>query len=280
MIANAEQADYWNADQGDHWVAHQWDYDTMLAPLGDHVLRAAGITAGERVLDVGCGCGATTLAAAAAALPGGVALGLDLSVPMTDHARRRAEELDVPAHFDVGDAQVHPLPAGSFDAIISRFGVMFFDDPVTAFTNLRRALRPGGRLVFVCWQDLLVNDWLMVPAAALLAHLPLPDGADPDAPGPFAFRDRTRVESILTGAGFADVAFASIAEPLLVGGGPTIDGTVDFLRQTGFAQRILADAPPDVVNRAVAAVRTSLEPHASPDGVRLGSATWLVTAHA
>lgn len=275
---NTEQSDYWNADQGEHWVRFQSDYDRMLAPLGAHLLRAAGVTAGARVLDVGCGCGDTTIAAAASAMPGGMALGLDLSVPMTEHARRRADDLDVPAHFDVGDAQVHPFPAGSFDAIVSRFGVMFFDDPVAAFTNLRSALRPGGRLAFVCWQELSVNDWLLVPGAALLEHLPFPEDLDPDAPGPFAFRDAARVESILTTAGFADVAIESVVEPLLLGGGPTLDGTVDFLRQTGFAQRLLDGVAPDVVDRAVAAVRTALAPHTGAAGIHLAGATWLVTA--
>ena len=148
------------------------------------MLAAAAIAPGDRVLDIGCGCGNTTLAAARAAGPDGSAHGVDLSVPMTDLGRQRAEQERVNATFEVADAQTHPFKAGAFDVAVSRFGVMFFDDPVAAFTNIAGALRPGGRLAFVCWQDLMVNDWMLVPGADTRSAAPgvLYEATTPAAP--------------------------------------------------------------------------------------------------
>jgi len=275
---NASQAEHWNAEEALHWVRQQADYDTTLRPLGDRMLAAAAIEPGDRVLDIGCGCGDTTIAAARAAAPDGSALGVDLSVPMTDVARQRASKEGVAATFEVGDAQVKPFAPASFDVAVSRFGVMFFDDPVAAFANVAKALRADGRLAFVCWQDLLVNDWMLVPGAAIAEHIPLPDLGPPGAPGPFAFADPERVRSVLASAGFDGIEVASVRESLLVGGGPTVDGTVAFLRSSGMGQTLLADAPPDAVEKGIAAVRNALEPFATPEGVRLDGVAWVVTA--
>jgi SAM-dependent methyltransferase len=276
---NVEQAAHWNDTEAAHWVEHDRDYDAMLRPLGDRTLAAAAIQPGDQLLDIGCGCGNTTIAAARSASPGGSALGVDLSVPMTDLARTRAVDEKVDASFLVADAQVHPFPEGAYDVAISRFGVMFFDDPVAAFTNLSRALRPGGRLAFVCWQDLTANDWMLVPGAALAQYVALPDLGEPGAPGPFSFADPTRIKGILEATGFTCVAVAPVRKSLLVGGGPTVEGTVAFLRETGMGQAVLSGAAPDAVGRAVGAVRSALEPFATADGVRLDGAAWLVTAY-
>jgi SAM-dependent methyltransferase len=198
---------------------------------------------------------------------------------MTDLARQRAAAEGLPATFEVGDAQTHPLGPGSFDVAVSRFGVMFFDDPVAAFTNIASGLRSGGRLAFVCWQELFANDWMIVPGAAVAAHVPLPDTGGPDAPGPFAFADPARVEAVLTSAGFTDIACERVREPLLLGGGPTLDGTLEFLRTSGLGQAVLGDADPELVDRAMAAVRAAIEPHLTSDGVVLDGAVWVVTAH-
>jgi SAM-dependent methyltransferase len=181
--------------------------------------------------------------------------------------------------FTVADAQVAPFAADR-DVVVSRFGVMFFDDPVAAFTNLRSALRRDGRLAFVCWRPMLENEWMAVPLGAVLAHLTPPTPPDPDAPGPFAFGDRDRVARILADAGFRDVAVEPFDTQVAVGGGGTVDDVVEFIRATGMGRLLLADPSADGVADALDAMRSALDAHAGPDGVRLGAATWLVRAGA
>jgi SAM-dependent methyltransferase/DNA-binding transcriptional MerR regulator len=277
-IANHEQAEHWNSDEAAHWVIHQAAYDRMLAPFVDMVLDAAALGPGDRVLDVGCGCGATTRAAAKAA-PSGTAVGVDLSAPMLARARADAEAAGLAnARFEQTDAQIHPFEEATFDAVISRFGIMFFTDPVAAFANLRRATRPGGRLAFVCWQDLVANEWLVVPGAAIAQHVPLPDGGPSGAAGMMAFADPYRVRSVLTDAGWRDITVAPQQTSMLVGGGGTLDEAIEFLRTGSMGRSLLAGADPETAARAVAAVREALLSHVADDGVRLDAAVWCVSA--
>jgi SAM-dependent methyltransferase len=277
---NVEQREYWNADEARHWVDEQEAYDRMLAPFSAHLLEGAAIAPGESVVDIGCGTGATTCDAARAAAPG-QALGLDISRAMVEGARARAsrEEIDN-VSFEVGDAQTRRFEPASADLVMSRFGVMFFEDPVAAFANLHAALRPGGRLVFVCWQEMLTNEWIAVPAMAVLQHLPLPEPGPPDAPGPFSLADPQRVHAVLAEAGYHDITLDAIDDPLLLGGGGTLDDTVAFMRGTGMARVLFEDAPPDAERAALEAVGRALAPFETPQGYRLGSAVWLVRAHA
>jgi SAM-dependent methyltransferase len=183
-MPNMEQMDYWNGVGGEHWVAEQARYDEINAEFGAQVVAALAPQPGDRVLDVGCGNGALSLAIAPQVAPSGFALGLDISGPMLEAARQRAHAARLSnAIFEHGDAQTYQLEAAAFDAMVSRFGVMFFDDPDAAFANLARSLRRGGRIVFTCWQDLLANDWLMVPAGAAMAHVPMPDLGEAGQPG-------------------------------------------------------------------------------------------------
>jgi len=229
------------------------------------------------VLDVGWGCGATTLAAARAVAEG-EAVGIDLSESMIDRARQRALDEGIGnARFEVADAQTFHLPV-PFDATISRFGLMFFEDPVAAFANLCGGLWPGGRLAFVCWQEMAVNEWMTVPATAALAHVPMPELGEPDAPGPYSLADADRVREILTGAGLVDVDLESVEEKMLLGGRGTVGDAVEFLSHTGMGQALLGDAAPAVREQVFAAVRESLLPYVTDDGVRVGAAAWLVTA--
>ena len=275
---NAEQAEHWNADEALHWVAQQERYGAMLEPFGELVLEGAALRSGDDVLDVGCGCGDTTLTAARAATTG-TALGVDLSEPMLTRARERTKREGLTnARFEQGDAQIHPFPDAGLDVALSRFGVMFFEDPHAAFANIARALRPAGRLSFACWQGLEANEWLMVPGVAVAAHVPLPDLGEPDAPGMFALGDRDRVAGILAGAGFADIDIEAAAPPLLIGGGGTLDDAVTFMREGGIGQALLADAEPEEAERAVEAVRDALKPYVTPRGVELGSAVWIVNS--
>jgi SAM-dependent methyltransferase len=281
-IANTDQAERWNSgDDLAHWITNQARYDRMNKPFADLILAGAALQPGSHVLDVGCGCGGTTLAAARVVAPG-QAVGLDLSGPMLARARASAEAAGLGnAVFRQGDAQVHPLEPGSFDAVISRFGTMFFTDPVAAFANVRSATRPGGKLAFVCWQPPAANQWLLVPRAALAEHVPLPAGyGSGDGPGMFAFADPGRPREILATAGWRDIEITAEHVSILVGGGGSVEDAVEFVRTGSSARTMLAGADAGTFDRAVASVRTALAAYADADGVRMGAGVWLVQATA
>jgi SAM-dependent methyltransferase len=277
---NAEQVQYWNEVAGPRWVVFQERLDAELGGLSQRALERAGPAAGEAVLDVGCGCGGTSLELARRVGPRGRVLGVDVARPMLARARERAAAAGaLQLRFVEADAQTAALEPAAFDLVFSRFGVMFFADPAAAFANLRRALRPGGRVAFVCWQKLQDNPWVLVPLGAIAKHVPLPPPPAPGAPGPFAFADAERVRGFLEAAGFRDVAFDDLREPLRLGGG-SIEGAVEFLLEVGPAATALreADAGPELRARVGAAVREALEPFVRPSGLELGSAAWIVRA--
>ena len=277
---NAEQIRYWNEEAGPKWIALHDVIDGQIAPLGRLAMDRAAIAPGERVLDVGCGCGGTTVEIARRVGAESRVAGVDISRPMLEEARRRAAAAGAGhAHFEQADAQVHAFAAASFDVVFSRFGVMFFVDPAAAFANLRRALRPAGRLAFACWQSLQDNPWMLVPLGAALQHLPPPPIPAPDAPGPFSFADPERVRRILAEAGFRDIALEAVHQTLTVGGGGSVDAAADFVLQMGPTARVLQDADPALRDAVAASVRTALAPyHTAQDGVRMPSAAWIVTA--
>ncbi|GAA4337428.1 SAM-dependent methyltransferase [Actinomadura luteofluorescens] len=200
-IVNTHQSEAWNGYEGRHWADHHNRYDTLVTGLNEPLFAAARIESGHRVLDVGCGAGKTTRIAALRAGHTGHAVGIDLSGPMLERARGTAEEEGITnVTFGRGDAQVHAFPRAHFDVAVSRGGVMYFADPVAAFSNVREALKPGGRLAFVCGrttdEDETGRVW-----AAMARHVPLPDPAEDDAPGPMNFTDKDRIVSVLTAAG-------------------------------------------------------------------------------
>ena len=275
---NAEQATYWSETSGPKWVAMQQRIDAQIAPLGLAAIERAAPRPGERCLDVGCGCGQSSIQLAERVQPGGQVLGLDLSVPMLARAAERAKEAGAAATFERGDAQIHPLEPSSVDLVFSRFGIMFFADPVAAFANLRRALRPTGRLVFLCWQELGRNAWVTVPLGAAAQHLTLQPPEDPFAPGPFALADADRTRSILEGAGFTGVEIDPLEREIEVGGGAGLEEVIDFVLQIGPTGRALAEADPATVQKVRASVRDALEPHYRDGALRLGAATWIVSA--
>jgi SAM-dependent methyltransferase len=278
---NAEQIKYWNEVSGAKWVALQPVIDEQIRPLGLLAMDRAGLRPGERVLDVGCGCGETTIELARRVAPGGQVTGIDISAPMLERARASAAAAGSAARFEIADAQTHAFAPDSADVLFSRFGVMFFADPTAAFANLRRALTPTGRLAFVCWQALPENAWMAVPMLAALQHLPPPAMPAPDAPGPFAFADPARVRRILEGAGFRDVQLEDVREMLTVGGGAGPEETAEFMLQMGPTAAALREAPdPTLKPRVLAAVRAALLPYATPQGIRMASACWVVTAAA
>ena len=278
--ANREQIKYWDELAGPRWVAMHERVDEQIGFLGEMALDRASIARGEKALDVGCGCGATTLALAERVGAEGSVLGLDISTPMLAVARRRLDErgLSTRARLQRGDAQTCELPSQEFDVLFSRFGVMFFQDPVAAFANLRRALRPGGRVSFVCWQTMERNPWMSVPALAASKHVELPPRPAPGAPGPFAFGDAERVRSILDAAGFGRVRIDEKSESLDVGGRRSLEETVEFMLQTGPAGAALAGAEDSLRARVAESVAQAIGPYQGPTGVRMPCAAWLVTA--
>jgi SAM-dependent methyltransferase len=275
---NAEQIEYWNAQAGPKWLSFAELLDDQLAPLGLAAMDRAKVAAGERVLDVGCGCGQTSLQLAERVGAAGAVTGIDLSTAMLAHARGRAAAAGLRnVVFENADAQIHAFPAGSFDLAFSRFGVMFFEEPTTAFANLRGALREGGRMAFVCWRSLSENQWLRVPLLAAASQVELPAPPPEGAPGPFSFARRDRLEGILTGAGFRERSIEPLDGELTVGGGASIDRVVDFMTQMGPAGRLLGQAAPDVRARATEALREAIQPFTGPTGIRMKYAAWIVT---
>ena len=278
---NADQVADWNGQSGERWVAHQARLDARLAVFGQAAIEAAAPAAGERVLDVGCGAGASSLALAARVGAGGQVLGVDISEPLIARARALAPQ-DTPALFRVADASSAELPEGAFDILFSRFGVMFFDDPIGAFAHMRRALKPGARIAFVCWRGAAENDWVRLPMGAIKGIVPPTAPPDPEAPGPFSFGDRGRVGRILTAAGFTDIAIAPFDASIPFGEGGTrdaaIDDAVQMAVEVGPLSRVLADQPDDIRARASAAVRAAFAGRPGERSVMIGGAAWIVMA--
>ena len=275
--ANPSQFEAWNGVSGLRWVATADARDRVLAPVADVLLEAAAPEPGMHVVDIGCGCGATTLMTADRIGSAGSVVGIDLSAPMLDVARRRAQaEGAVNASFVQGDAQTHTFEPGSADLVISRFGTMFFADSEAAFTNIGTTLRAGGRLCIATWQPLVANEWLAVPGAAILRHTELPETA-PDQPGMFAQSDPYFVSATLAAAGFADITLDATAVELTFGA--TVDEAVEYLADSGHGRMLLETIPEGAArDAALADVHDALVAHHDDAGVRLGGAIWLVTA--
>jgi ubiquinone/menaquinone biosynthesis C-methylase UbiE len=273
--ANTDQIAYWNESAGQTWAELQDILDVQLEPMGAAVMDALALRPGERVVDIGCGCGQTTLALADRVGAEGLAVGADISEPMLAVARGRVAGRPQ-VRFVEADAQTYPFEPGAFDALHSRFGVMFFEDPTAAFVNLRKALKPGGRLAFLCWRTPAENPVMTAPMIAAQAHLPPPEPMTPGAPGPFAFADPERVRAILAEAGFADISIQAQDMPA---GGNSLDETLALSLRIGPLGRMLREHPEVDRDAAVADVRKVLAAHLDASGkVFMGSGTWNVSA--
>ena len=276
VAVNAEQSEAWNGASGRHFIEQRERHERMRGGLTARLLAAAQIQDGENVLDIGCGCGDATILAARAA-GSGRALGADLSGIQVAEARRLAAAAGVTnARFEVADVQVHPFPAGNFDVVLSNFGVMFFDDPAAAFANLRKALRRGGRLAFLCWRARDENPFFTMGFAEAAAVLGLRELTGPAAA--FSLADSGRVGTLLSGAGFGGIEFAKADEPMLIGS--DVADVLEYERVSPGATEILAGLSPAQAAELARQVRDDLVAYASPDGVIMPGAAWLVTAQA
>ena len=272
---NADQLAYWNGDAGEKWAQLQARLDALFAPI------SAAAVAGDHVLDIGCGCGATVLALAEAVGTLGRVTGVDISAPMLAVAERRIAEAGLAqAAVLKADAATEPFAPASVDLAFSRFGVMFFDAPAEAFINIHRALKPGGRLAFACWQPFKTNPWFAVPHRAAVAHLPEQEKGDPEAPGPFAFAEPDRVARILGLAGFSEIRVEAFDTALTLGRPGDVEEALRFILQVGPVSRALAtgtDAQRAAAERAVAEALRAVD---GPEGIRLGARCWFVSARA
>jgi SAM-dependent methyltransferase len=273
---NDEQAKLWNGSSGQAWVTAQEVLDQAFKPLEDILADAVSAASADSVLDVGCGTGATTLAAARRLGPRGRSVGIDLSEPMLALARTRAEREGLPAEFIRADAQTHDFPPGGFDIVVSRFGVMFFDDPVRAFANLRRATRDGGQLRLIVFRSPADNPFMTTAERAAAPLLPKLPPRQPGAPGQFAFADRGHVERILDQSGWKDVDLqkldASCAFPAT--------SLVLYLTLLGPVGRALTEVDEGTRREVVKTVRTAFEPYVHGAEVRFTAGCWLVAARA
>ena len=275
--ANADMIEYWNSTGGAAWIARQESQDADIALVTGKLLARAGLVPGERVIDIGCGTGNVTVEAVRLVSPNGQVLGVDISEPMLERAKTRLAGVGNVTLVQA-DATVYPFSEAAFDAVVSRMGVMFFAEPAKSFANIRRALRPGGRLAFACWRGPDENPWVSVPLSAARAHAPAQKPPSANDPGPFSFGSETRVRAILGAAGFAEPAFEKLDLERDLAQGLGLEHAVTSAMKSGPAIRLFANAPPETVRAATEAVRRALAPFARGDRVPMAAAVWIVTA--
>ena len=274
---NTEEIAYWNGSGGERWLKRQQVNEALLSPIADVLLDRAAPRVGEFVLDIGCGCGATTFALARCVGRTGRALGIDVSSPLIERARQLSPP-DLHVDFVLADATAYPFEANRADLLCSRLGVMFFADPIRSFVNMRRGLRAGARLAFICWRKPRENPWAMLPLEQVYRHVPRLPEVGPEDPGPFSFADEHRVRATLERAGFNAVVLEAVDLRLDLANGRGLDAAVDVALGIGPASRALERQPPASVAAAAESIRSALAPHQVADSVPLGAAVWAVTA--
>lgn len=277
-MANEEQAKSWSEGVGPAWLANEEALDESSRPFGDAAVEAAEVRPGERIIDIGCGTGTTTVDLATRVGPTGHVLGNDISPLLLGRARERAADAGVEnVEFVAADAQTHRFDEAAYDLAYSRFGVMFFEDPVAAFTNIRRALKPGGRLSFTCWQDVKANAWMSVPVMAAMSVLGPPEPPPPDGPGPFRFADADVVRSILDAAGFANIDVRDLTTTMDTPLERASRRLVLPLRM-GPVGALFAASDDATQRRAIDAAIDAVGPFTTGGIVRLPAAVWIITA--
>ena len=283
-MQNKSQIEFWHGDTGRNWVAYDALMEAMLKPIGETVLDVFQFLPHARALDIGCGCGHPTLSLATRIGPGGSVTGVDISAPMLSVARELTatnEHKGASINFLEVDAQVHPFEPENFEHVFSRFGVMFFEDPIAAFRNIHHALTASGTLAFCCWQSRTVNPFMTVPAQAALELLPPPPEMPPRAPGPFAFAEPDYVDSILSQSGFSNIDITSLSHDLVFGAGLPLSEIVEHLVKIGPIAQMVRDAPDALQQPVRERVATALTPFFTENGgINLEGNFWQVTANA
>ena len=282
-MSNILQKEMWNGRAGESWVRHNSLLEQLLAKPGRECMNVLPLTPAMQILDVGCGCGNQTLELAARLDASSTVIGVDISEPMLGLARElkaaNDNALSAEVQFALGDASEPLFDEASFDAIYSRFGVMFFEEPVAAFSALRNSLKPGGKLGFVCWREPKLNPFFNAPMEAALTVLPAPAPSAPGAPGPFGLADDNVIQTTLRLAGFKDVSVAPLNLTLSVGAETPFDALFEELIQIGPAAALIAQSNPSLKEKAREAVYNRLTDfYASGQGVSFDANFWLVTA--
>ena len=276
---NKNQKDFWSGKGGDIWVERQNAMDTMLSPLGEAALNKLNFNEEENVLDIGCGCGHTTLNIAKRIGPSGNVTGLDISEPMLKRAKESAVEMSITnTSFKCVDVQIEDLGDQIYSAAFSRFGVMFFEDSIAAFKNINKSLISGGYLSFVCWQSPAVNPWqsLFIQEVKKFLDLPSPP---PRSPGPFAFMESEYVSSILEESKFQDITIEGHeAEVNMFSGRSLSDSVKDYISINPVVTQMLKESSENQIAEIVNSGIEAFSPYYSEKGLIFPSATWLVTA--
>jgi SAM-dependent methyltransferase len=274
---NADMLAFWNGKGGHTWVTRQEHTDITLKPVTDALIAFAAPRIGDRVIDIGCGCGAPTLEFARAVGPTGRVAGFDISGPMLAEAERRARAAGI-ANVDWRQADPATAAFDEYDLLTSAFGVMFFGDRVAAFTNMRRNATSDARMALICWRTLAENPWMEVPMTAVAHHLPPRPKPVPNAPGMFAFANREHVTEVLTAAGWMPPHFEKLDMELDIAAGRGLEESVVQSTEIGAVNSWLRDQPKDIVSTAVASLRKKLEPYVDGMSVRLPGAMWLISS--
>ncbi len=276
---NADQLAFWNGTGGRTWVARQAHTDVTLRPVSEALLAHGAPQTGEHVLDIGCGCGASTLDFARAVGPTGAVVALDISGPMLAEAQARAGTAGI-ANVSWRQADAAATALDGYDLLTSNFGLMFFGEPVAAFSHLRSAANRGARMSFVCWGPPDRNPWIKVPMDAVSAHLPPRPKGVPNAPGMFAFADPQYVSELLTAAGWTSPQIDELECDLDIAAGGGLQAAVAQSTQIGAVNSWLRNQPEEIANAAVESIRDALAAHVDGASVRLPGAMWLVSSTA
>lgn len=275
---NIKQRQFWSGAGGDVWVNKQREMDIMLNPLGDRVIERLDLKSDAKIIDIGCGCGATTLEIAKKITQGEI-LGVDISEPMLDKAAETAREMSLSnISFEVKDVQMDVMPQNYFDIAFSRFGVMFFEDPFEAFKNIHSSLKEDGLLSFVCWQNASLNPWQSLSIQVIKEFLDLPAPA-PKSPGPFAFEDKTYLEDILRESGFKGLEILDNREDIIMFSGKSIrEACEDYLTINPVVTEMLKNSKPELTEEILEALVIKFSNFHQNDGLLFPSATWIVSA--
>ena len=275
---NIKQKQFWSGAGGDVWVDKQREMDIMLNPLGERAIQELNLTGEKKILDIGCGCGATTLEIAKAVTQGEV-IGVDISEPMLERATQTASDMALTnISYQVKDVQVDEMPNNYFDIAFSRFGVMFFEDPFEAFNNINHSLKDDGQLSFVCWQHASLNPWQSLSIQVIKEFLDLP-APPPKSPGPFAFEDKSYIEEILNASGFRDIEIKDNQEDIVMFSGKSIrEACEDYLTINPVVTEMLKNSPSELREEILEALIGKFSNYHKDDGLLFPSATWIVTA--